>query len=135
MTVIQKARWSFPVFHSSGAVKLLLGLFLFVTVICPLAAMLLNMAGSDIAGVIRQARFREALFNSICAAAASAGISIILAWCFALCVVRTTLRFREMFSVFVTLPMLIPSISHGMGLVLLLGANGIITRLFGLSRT
>jgi iron(III) transport system permease protein len=31
--------------------------------------------------------------------------------------------------------MLIPSISHGMGLVLLLGANGIITRLFGLSRT
>jgi iron(III) transport system permease protein len=58
-----------------------------------------------------------------------------LAWGFALCVVRTNMRFREVFSVFVTLPMLIPSISHGMGLVLLLGANGIITRLLNLSGT
>jgi iron(III) transport system permease protein len=50
-------------------------------------------------------------------------------------VIRTNLRFRRIFSVFVTLPMLIPSISHGMGLVLLLGANGIFTRLFDLSGT
>jgi hypothetical protein len=35
-------------FHRSVAVKLLLGIFLFVTVICPLAAMLMNMAGQDI---------------------------------------------------------------------------------------
>ncbi len=122
-------------FKRSNLVKLLIGLFLFVTVICPLGTMLANMAGSDISAVLRLPRFKESLVNSICAAAAATAISIVLAWGFALCVVRSNLRFRGMFSVFVTLPMLIPSISHGMGLVLLLGANGILTRLFGLSRT
>ncbi|MDR0496829.1 MAG: ABC transporter permease subunit [Treponema sp.] len=96
--------------------------------------MLINVAGSDISDVIAMPRFREALLNSISSAASATAISIALAWAFALCVVRSDLRHREIFSVFVTLPMLIPSISHGMGLVLLLGANGILTRLFGLSR-
>jgi iron(III) transport system permease protein len=97
--------------------------------------MLMNMAGSDISAVLRLPRFREALLNSIFTAGLATVISIMLAWCFALCVVRSNMRFKEVFSVFVTLPMLIPSISHGMGLVLLLGANGIITRLLGLSGT
>jgi len=117
----------------SDFVKMLLAIILFVSVICPLATMLMNMAGSDVINVLRQSRFREALLNSIMAAATATVISIILAWGFALCVVRTKMRFRGIFSVFVTMPMLIPSISHGMGLVLLLGANGIITRTFGLS--
>ena len=97
--------------------------------------MLMNVAGSDISVVLRLPRFREALVNSIYAAGLSTLISIVLAWGFAVCVVRTNMHFREIFTVFVTLPMLIPSISHGMGLVLLLGTNGIITRLFGLSST
>ena len=122
-------------FRQPDLVKLLLGVFLFVAVICPLGTMLINMAGSDIVGVIHLPRFRESLVNSIFATGLATFISIILAWCFALCIVRSNLRFRQMVSVFVALPMLIPSISHGMGLVLLLGANGIITRLLGLSGT
>ena len=121
--------------RQSDLLKLLLGIFLFITVIFPLGKMLLNMTGSDISAVLQLPRFRESLQNSICAAATATVISIVLAWGFALCVVRSNMRHREIFSVFVTLPMLIPSISHGMGLVLLLGANGIITRLFGLSGT
>jgi iron(III) transport system permease protein len=123
-----------PLFQSKS-VKILLGILLFVAVICPLGSMLMNMSGSDISYVLKLPRFREALLNSIYAAGTATVISIFLAWGFALCVVRSNLRFREVFSVFVTLPMLIPSISHGMGLILLLGANGIITRLFGLSGT
>ncbi|MDR1588216.1 MAG: ABC transporter permease subunit [Treponema sp.] len=121
-------------FRRSGTVKLLLGIILFIAVICPLGTMLMNMAGADVSAVIRSPRFGEALFHSVCAAGTATAISIAVAWVFALCVVRCDLRFREVFGVFVTLPMLIPSISHGMGLVLLLGGNGIITRLFGLSR-
>lgn len=119
--------------HRSTIVKIFLGIFLFVTVICPLRTMLLNMTGADISAVLRLPRFREALLNSIGSAGAATVISITLAWLFAVCIVRTNLRFRAVFSVFVTLPMLIPSISHGMGLVLLLGVNGIITRLFNFS--
>jgi iron(III) transport system permease protein len=115
--------------------KLLLGCFLSLTIIFPLGAMLLNLTGSDAGAVIASPRFREALANSVLAAGTGTVISMILAYLFALCVVRTTIRFREAFSVFVTLPMLIPSISHGMGLVILLGSNGIFTRLLGLTHS
>ena len=42
------------------------------------------------------------------------------------------MRFKGVFSVLFTIPMLIPSISHGMGLVLLLGDNGLLTNLLGI---
>ena len=119
----------------SALVKLLIGSFLLVTVVFPLATMLINMAGSDISAVLRLPRFRAALYNSFYVATTATIISISLAYVFALCIVRSNMRHREIFSVVVTLPMLIPSISHGMGLVLLLGVNGVITRLFGLPGT
>jgi iron(III) transport system permease protein len=116
----------------SGVVKFFLAAFLLVTVIFPLLTMLTNMAASDILGVVSLAKFRESLFNSLYASAASTLVSIAVAYVFALCTVRTNMRYREILSVFITIPMLIPSISQGMGLVLLLGSNGIITRLLGL---
>jgi iron(III) transport system permease protein len=119
----------------SGALKLFLGAFLVVAVVFPLGAMLRHMASADMAGILRSPLFRQALLHSMAAAAAATLISIAIAYVFALCTVRTAMRFREIFSVFVTLPMLIPSISHGMGLVLLLGANGVITRLLGLTHS
>ncbi|MDR1904731.1 MAG: ABC transporter permease subunit [Treponema sp.] len=121
-----------PGFSRHSAVKLLLGAFLAVTIIFPLGTMLLNMAAADIAGIIALEQFRQALIHSILAAGAGTVLSILVAYIFALAAVRTNMRFREIFSVFVTLPMLIPSISQGMGMVLLFGANGIVTRLLGL---
>jgi iron(III) transport system permease protein len=94
--------------------------------------MLLNMAASDVAGVVRSPQFRQALVNSAAAAGMGTVLSIIIAYIFALCVIRSNMRFQEVFTVLATVPMLIPSISHGMGLVLLLGSNGILTRFLGL---
>jgi iron(III) transport system permease protein len=122
-------------FHRWDMVKLLLVTVLFIAVICPLAAMFVNIAGSDFYHIIQLPRFREALLNSVYASGTATVISIVLAWGFAFAVVRSNIRFRELFSVFVTLPMLIPSISHGIGLILLLGVNGVITRLLSLNRT
>ena len=120
-------------FHRTDFVKLLLGIFFLVAVIFPLGIMLSSISGPDITAVFQLPRFKESLFNSINAAGTATLISVGLAWIFALCIVRSNIRLREQFTVLVTVPMLIPSISHGMGLVLLLGVNGIITRTFGLS--
>jgi iron(III) transport system permease protein len=116
----------------TGAIKLLLGVFLAVTVIFPLAGMLLNMAAADVAGVVGSSQFRQALIHSAAAAGTGTVLSIAIAYIFALCVIRTNMRCQEIFTVLVTVPMLIPSISPGMGLVLLLGSNGILTRFLGL---
>jgi iron(III) transport system permease protein len=119
----------------SALTKLFLAAFLAVSIVGPLLAMLANLADADLGEILRSARFREALANSALSAATGTVISITVAYVFALCVVRTTIRFRDLFSVIVTAPMLIPSISHGMGLVILLGSNGIFTRLLGLRGT
>jgi iron(III) transport system permease protein len=119
----------------SAAVKLFVGAFLAVSLLVPLGTMLLTMAGSDIAAMVRSPRFREALGHSINSAASATLISIALAYLFALAVVRSSMRFRGVFAVLGTAPMLIPSISHGMGLVILLGSNGILTRLFGFTHS
>jgi iron(III) transport system permease protein len=113
-------------------IKLLIIAFLLVTVIFPLAAMLLAIPGTNIAAVVSGPQFKQALVNSLRTAGMGTLISIFFGYIFALCVTRTRMRFREAFSVFATLPMLIPSISHGMGLLILLGTNGILTRLFRL---
>ncbi|MDR1505737.1 MAG: ABC transporter permease subunit [Treponema sp.] len=117
-----------------GAVKLFLGLFLAFSLLCPLGAMLLNIAGSSAGRVVSSPQFREALLHSVNVAGTATALSIILAWFFAQAVVRSRMRGRHVFAVLGTVPMLIPSISHGMGLVLLFGANGIITRLFGIGK-
>jgi iron(III) transport system permease protein len=119
----------------SAAVKLFLGAFLAFSLLCPLGAMLLNIAGSDAGRIVTSAQFRDALFHSICAAGTATAISVVIAWFFALAVVHSNMRFRNIFTVLGTAPMLVPSISHGMGLVLLFGVNGIITRTFGLGRS
>ena len=44
---------------------------------------------------------------------------------------RSNVRMKSIFVVLFTVPMLIPSISHGMGLVQLFGDNGLVTNLLG----
>jgi iron(III) transport system permease protein len=97
--------------------------------------MFANMTGADIQSVIALPRFKESLLNSILVASTATVLSIAVAYAFALCTIRTHMRYRELLSVIVTIPMLIPSISQGMGMVLLFGSNGILTRLFGLSNS
>jgi iron(III) transport system permease protein len=119
-------------FHGITGIKFLIIAFLLVTVIFPLAAMLMYIPGTNIAAIVSGPQFKQALVNSIRTAGTGTLISIFFGWLFAFCVTRTNMRFREAFTVFATLPMLIPSISHGMGLLILLGTNGILTRLLHL---
>jgi iron(III) transport system permease protein len=93
------------------------------------------MTGVDISAIIGSVQFNQALKNSILSAGTGTIITITAAYILAVCIVRTNMRFREIFGVFATLPMLIPSISHGMGLILLLGSNGILTQLLGIKQS
>jgi iron(III) transport system permease protein len=94
--------------------------------------MMANIPVRDVSRIVSNPQFKRALINSLLYAGTGALISIAFAWVFAYCITRTGMRFTEGFSVLAAVPMLIPSISHGMGLIILLGANGVITRLFAL---
>lgn len=113
--------------------KILIAAFLVVSVVLPLCRMLGNIHVEDIKQIIQSPQFGPMILNSLATTSISTVISVVLAWGLAWCVNRTNIRFKSIFSVLFTLPMLIPSISHGMGLVLLFGDNGLITNWLGIN--
>ena len=113
---------------------ILLVCFFAVSVICPLAAMLVNLGKADFPALVSDRGILTAALNSLLVSSAATVISIAVGGAAAWCMTRTGVKLKGLFGVLILLPMLIPSISHGMGLIILFGSNGILTRLFGLSR-
>lgn len=109
-----------------------LTVFLAFSIILPLGAMFLNIDGESIGEVFQKNELITVVGNSVLVSLLTTVISIGLAYVFAWCVVRTAMPFKKVLRMLVVLPMLIPSISIGMGVVILLGNNGIITNIFGI---
>lgn len=118
--------------HSKAFTVVLILMFA-ALVIFPLFRMLFHLDHKSISSVLNSPMFNDALHNSLVASALATGISLVIAYTLAYCVQRTNIPFRSLFSSAIILPMLIPSISHGIGLIVLFGNNGVITNLFGVS--
>ena len=128
MTCVRGAR-------TSTAVKVLVGALLILLVVLPLVNMFTALTAEDVRDVFTSSKFVPALRNTLVLGLAATAISLTLAFLLALATERVDMKLKAVFSVILVLPMLIPSISHGMGLIILLGNNGIITRLLGLDVT
>lgn len=111
--------------------KIFVILFLILFVIYPLFEMLIRVEWSDFNNLITSKNFLESLTNSVLVTAISTIISIVIAYLLAFTLNRTNIKHRAVLKVLLTLPMLIPSISHGLGLINLFGVNGIISKIFG----
>lgn len=103
-------------------------IFLIVTVFYPLLMMLIRVQWSNFGNLISSASFKEAFNNSLFVASVATMVSVLIAYLLAFALNRTRIKHRAILKVFLTLPMLIPSISHGLGLINLFGANGIISK-------
>ena len=73
-------------------------------------------------------QFRSAFGNSIVSSLLSGSIALLVGMLAAFCVERVEIKFAKIFKVLFVLPMLVPSISHAFGLIVLLGKNGIFTK-------
>lgn len=118
---------------SFTSLKYLLLVYLLVTVVYPLVSLFSTIGGEDISAVLHAAQFMPMLTNSVITTVLATIISVLLAFLLAYILNRSRIRFKQMFIVLFTIPMLIPSISHGMGLVLLFGDNGLLTNLLGVN--
>lgn len=119
--------------RSYSALKVLVLCFLVVSVLLPLLSLLTHMTFEDMQKVVANDGFSTMLINSVSLTLASTLISVLLAFVLAWMINRSHIRYKAMFSLLFTLPMLIPSISHGMGLVLLFGDNGLFTNWTGIN--
>ena len=113
--------------------KLLFALIFIGMVFIPLFRMFSNMDMDSVKRVVNSHSFSDAVVHSLVSALLGTLITVVLAFALAMAVERSRIPCKGLFSIIFVLPMLIPSISHGMGLVILLGNNGILTKLFGLT--
>ncbi len=121
---MKKRKWT--------AVRILIILFLLVSVVFPIAGVMAQISLNDVKKIMVSGQLGEMLFHSLVVTGISTFISVSLAFLLAWCLNRCNIRAKGVFSVLFTIPMLIPSVSHGTGLVLLFGDNGIITNLLAM---
>lgn len=112
-------------------VQIVLIAYFVITVILPLLRMLLFIDAENINKVMKSPQFVTGLSNSVTVSIVATLLSISLAFVLAWCVARTRMRYKSIFAIVLSAPMLIPSISHSTGLIMLFGTNGILTRLLG----
>ena len=103
-----------------------------IFVVLPLIQVFLGMDSGSAARVFGDETLIEIVGNSLVASSATTVVSIILAYCLAWCMERTAMPGKKLIQLLISLPMLIPSVSIGMGVVQLLGNSGILTNLLQL---
>ena len=111
--------------------KYLLVAFLLLVVVYPAVYLFATIRGADVRQVLTSSQFLPMLINSLVTTVLATVISVVLSFVLAYALNRSNIWYKPVFVVLFTIPMLIPSISHGMGLVLLFGDNGLVTNWLG----
>lgn len=117
--------------RGTDATKVLIAVVFVALVFIPLARMFASITPQSIQKALASPNFWPAIRNSLVASTLTTAITLVLALTLAVCTQRCAIKGRSLFPMIFVLPMLIPSISNGMGLVILFGNSGIITRLTG----
>ena len=114
-------------------ISYLLLLFFFIALCFPIILLFIEAGQSDVAEILFSSRFSEALKNSLISSSVATFFSVTLAYLLSYSLTRVNIPFSSVFNILFTSPMLLPSLSIGMGIILLFGQNGIVTRLFNSS--
>ena len=112
-----------------GSLEVALALFFLLAVGLPLVGMFSRLADPEVRMVFGTQAFVTACENSLAVASVTTILSVSAALLMAWALCRTAVRGKGAFAVLLTVPMLVPSLAHGMSLVYLLGSNGILTNL------
>ena len=99
--------------------------------VLPLLTLAFHVTGSDLQYILKDRNFAEAIRNSLLYTTASAVITTVLALVSAYLLNTANLKRKNAFVVLLTLGMLVPTISVGLGLRILFGTNGFLDLLFG----
>lgn len=115
-----------------SVVPVTLAVFMTAFITLPLIHMFGNMDAQSLKDVLCDESLPTVIGRSIAASGVTTVISLLLALLLAFCLERTNMRGKKLFRILAVLPMLIPSISIGMGVVMLFGNNGLISRMLNL---
>ena len=100
--------------------------------IMPIFTLIFHVKPDDWTFVLSDSSFREAVSNSLLYTTVSAVITTLLALISAYLLNNANLKRKNLFVILLTLGMLVPTVSVGLGLKLLFGTNGFIDLIFGI---
>lgn len=100
--------------------------------ILPLLTLAFHVSGTDWQYILKDNSFKDAIKNSLIYTTASAVITTVLALIAAYLLETARLRKKNLYVIALTLGMLVPTISVGLGLRILFGTNGFLDLLFGI---
>lgn len=112
-------------------IKTIIFFYLLIFVFYPLLQMFVRVNWSEFSNIMQSPEFAESLTNSLLVTTIATVLSISIAYALAYAINKTNIKHKEVLKILLTLPMLIPSISHGLGIINLFGNNGIISKIFG----
>lgn len=113
--------------------KIFLVVIFLSLVILPLIKLILFADIFDFISAVKTPQFLKSLSNSIKVSFVATGLSLVIAFTLAWFLQRSKIKYKELFLIIMTIPMLVPSISHSTGLIILFGTNGLITKVLNLS--
>ena len=116
----------------SLTVKGMLISFFAVTVFFPILTMFSRIRWDRIGSYLTAEKFLQTTWHSLVVTLTVTALSVSVAYVLALAVNRSRLPGKNVITILLTLPMLIPSVSHGMGLINLFGESGLLTQITGL---
>lgn len=106
---------------------------IFTFSLLPMLMLIFQISGKDINFIFGDKNFREAILNSLLYSSIATIISLILALFAAYLLDLSTFKHKNVFAVILTLGMLVPTLSVGLGVRTLFGSNGFLDKIFGLS--
>lgn len=110
--------------------RLIFIVFIFLFCFVPLLSLLFRMGAEDLSFVFHDSNFYTALANTLVYSAISAFLAVLCAIICAYLLNRSTLRLKNVFVLLLTLPMLVPTLSIGLGTRTLFGVNGFLDKVF-----
>lgn len=113
------------------ALRLVSALCILLFAILPLLTLAFHITGEDWQFMLADPAFGEAVANSLCYAGISAVLTTALALAAAWLLNTSGLKHKNLYVIMLTLGMLVPTISVGLGLRILFGAKGFIDLLLG----
>ena len=103
--------------------------------ILPLFSVIFTLDLNAIQYVFNDDKFRTSIANSIIYSSISSIICVALALMCAMMLLQLPKKLRPKFAFALTMPLLVPSLSIGLGLKFMVGKNGMLDKIFGLQDT
>ena len=99
----------------------------------PLITLLFNISIEDLSFILSDGNFLSAIFNSISYTLISTLITVLLALICAYLLDSSNIKYKNLLVLLLTLGMLVPTISIGLGIRIMFGSSGLIDILFGIN--